>query len=76
MKFTPEQRATLMRELEHMIKVIDVVEEQANDEGLWFEAKTAPEAYLQNALRRLHATIEGMEWPPAPTFTSSSPTGH
>lgn len=33
--------------------------EQAEDEGLWFHAATAPEAYLQKALRRLHALIEG-----------------
>ena len=33
--------------------------EQAEDEGLWFVAATAPEAYLQQELRRLHAVIEG-----------------
>lgn len=32
--------------------------EQADDEGLWFRAVTAPEAYLQQELRRLHAEIE------------------
>ena len=36
-----------------------VVDEQANDEGLWFTARTASEAYLQRELRRLHAVIEG-----------------
>lgn len=35
-----------------------VVDQQAEDEGLWFEARTAPEAYLQQELRRLHAVIE------------------
>ena len=35
-----------------------VVNGQAEDEGLWFRAKTAPEAYLQAALRRLHEAIE------------------
>ena len=35
-----------------------VVNEQAEDEGLWFVAQTAPEAYLQQELRRLHAAIE------------------
>ena len=35
-----------------------LVNEQAEDEGLWFEAKTAPEAYLQQELRRLHYAIE------------------
>jgi hypothetical protein len=36
-----------------------LVNEQAEDEGLWFRAQTAPEAYLQRALRQLHAAIEG-----------------
>jgi len=31
---------------------------QALDDGLWFVAETAPEAYLQQELRRLHALIE------------------
>jgi hypothetical protein len=37
----------------------EVVKWQAEDGGLWFSAQTAPEAYLQNALRTLHAAIEG-----------------
>ena len=44
--------------LEEKIAVKAIVDEQANDDGLWFEAMTAPEAYLQAALRRLHAVIE------------------
>jgi hypothetical protein len=40
-----------------------VVSEQAEDEGLWFAAATASEAYLQQALRRLHAAVEQ---PPLP----------
>ena len=36
-----------------------VANEQAENAGLWFRARTAPEEYLQNALRRLHALIEG-----------------
>lgn len=35
-----------------------VVNEQAEDEGLWCVAETAVEAYLQQELRRLHAAIE------------------
>lgn len=35
-----------------------LVDKQANDEGLWFIARTAPEAYLQHHLRILHALIE------------------
>jgi len=36
-----------------------VVDEQAKDDGLWFAARTAPEGYLQAALRRLHRVVEG-----------------
>lgn len=35
-----------------------LVDKQAEDYGLWFNAKTAPEEYLQRALRELHKTIE------------------
>lgn len=35
-----------------------LVDAQARDEGLWFIAATAPEAYLQQALRELHRVIE------------------
>ncbi len=35
-----------------------IVDEQAEDEGLWFVAQYASEAYLQAALRKLHAAIE------------------
>lgn len=37
----------------------ELVAEQAEDEGLWFNAQTASEAYLQQELRRIHAAIEG-----------------
>ena len=36
-----------------------VVNEQAENEGLWSIAKYATEAYLQSELRRLHEVIEG-----------------
>lgn len=36
----------------------NLIETQANDEGLWFMAVTAPEAYLQEELRRLHEACE------------------
>lgn len=39
-------------------RVLGLVSDQAEDEGLWFNAQTAPEAYLQQELRRLHAAIE------------------
>ena len=35
-----------------------LVNEQAEDEGLWFIAEAAAEAYLQQELRKLHAVIE------------------
>jgi hypothetical protein len=35
-----------------------LVDEQAEDEGLWCEAANIVEAYLQQELRRLHAAIE------------------
>lgn len=38
-----------------------VIERQANDDGLWFLSRTAPEAYLQAALRNLHAAVEGTD---------------
>jgi hypothetical protein len=36
-----------------------VVDEQANDDSLWFVPVTITEDILQKALRRLHAAIEG-----------------
>lgn len=39
-------------------QIKELAEKQANDRGLWFIAKTAPEAYLQQELRKLHALIE------------------
>jgi hypothetical protein len=35
-----------------------LVDAQAEDEGLWFFAETAAEAYLQAALRDLHEAVE------------------
>jgi len=35
-----------------------IVDEQAMDDGLWAEPESIVEAYLQSALRRLHAAIE------------------
>lgn len=39
-------------------KMQELVNKQAEDPGLWFDAQTAPEAYLQQELRKLHAAIE------------------
>jgi hypothetical protein len=35
-----------------------LVSKQAEDEGLWFVAQYASEAYLQRALRLLHGAVE------------------
>lgn len=35
-----------------------LVDEQSEDQGLWFVAQFSPEANLQEALRKLHAAIE------------------
>jgi len=37
-----------------------VVDAQAEDHGLWFEAEHATEAYLQGSLRYLHHLIESL----------------
>lgn len=44
---------------------LDVVNEQAEDESLWFVAESITEAHLQDALRRLTAAVEGTPWPNA-----------
>jgi len=41
-----------------MDEIIELVNEQAEDEGLWIDAQTATEAYLMCALRKLHEVIE------------------
>lgn len=43
--------------------VRELVNQQAEDDGLWFISRTITEAYLQQALRKLHAVIE--QTPPA-----------
>ena len=43
-----------------MDKIIELVNKQAEDEGLWFYAETPSEAYLQKALRELHRVIEAV----------------
>ena len=41
-----------------LARIRALVSEQAEDEGIWFVAGTAPEAFLQEALRTLHAEVE------------------
>jgi hypothetical protein len=42
-----------------VMEAMAIVNEQAEDERLWFLPKYITEDYLQRALRRLHAAIEG-----------------
>jgi hypothetical protein len=41
-----------------MDELLALIAKQAEDEGLWFDAQTAPEAYLQRHLRELHRAVE------------------
>ena len=54
-----DEVAQLEAENEALREAKRVVKEQSEDYGLWFLIATAPEGYLQQALRRLHAVIEG-----------------
>ena len=42
-----------------IINALTVVHKQAEDRGLWFIPETITEDYLQRALRKLHAAVEG-----------------
>lgn len=41
-----------------LTELMQLVDEQAEDESLWFVAETAPEKHLQAALRLLHHAVE------------------
>lgn len=41
-----------------MSKAMEIVDQQAEDEGLWFKPKYCTEDYLQIALRELHDAVE------------------
>lgn len=55
-----------------------LVDEQAEDPGLWCPAETAPEAYLQAELRRLHQAVEAatQQAPAAPVGTGDRSIAH
>ena len=53
---TFEARVEKLEDKQSIIR--KMVDAQAEDEGLWFEAETAPEAYIQQELRNLHKIIE------------------
>ena len=45
-----------------LVELRALVDAQAEDPALWFfPARTAPEAYLQQELRRLHDAIEHLD---------------
>ncbi len=49
-----------------------VMDQQAEDEGLWFVAVYSTEAYLQAELRRLHAAVEAaLDGEDGPTMMQS-----
>ena len=49
-----------IKQLEDRLNKIQMkVDEQAEDEGLWFNHKYITEGYLQRSLRELHKVVEG-----------------
>ena len=50
----------LVEENRRLREAQKVVNDQANDESLWFDAEYITEAMLQKELRRLHEVIEGV----------------
>ena len=55
---TQEQLQSIVDAARKVANLQTIVDEQAEDVGLWYGVHTAPEAYLQQELRRLHAAIE------------------
>jgi len=53
-----ETHAALEASEAKVARLAEAVNKQAEDEGLWFIAETAAEAYLQQELRKLHTLIE------------------
>ena len=74
----PSSSAQQNPEQRHSGGVAELVDRQANDPSLWFAAQTAPEAYLQRALRELHAAIEGevLSWKNPVSSGDNLPCGH
>jgi hypothetical protein len=56
-----ELRAEIERLQTGLAGVRQLVDQQAEDAGLWFFARTATEAYVQQELRKLHAAIEALD---------------
>lgn len=58
--------ATSAADAKHLLvieKLVAIVNQQAEDDGLWFVAEYASEGYLQKELRLLHAAIEELAKP-------------
>jgi hypothetical protein len=55
----PELAAAVRELRERQQKIQAFVDAQSNDPALWCEAVHISEAYLQQALRKLHACIDG-----------------
>lgn len=47
-----------IRKYQNHLLAQKLVNEQAEDEGLWFQAKYITESHLQQELRKLHSAIE------------------
>ena len=55
-----QQLEEAKRDAEKLQKIKNFADEQANNEALWFQAGTAPEAYLQQEITRILTTIGSM----------------
>jgi hypothetical protein len=59
-----DEYLALQQEYEHLRRglagVRQLVDQQADDAGLWFFAQTPTEAYVQQELRKLHAAVEAL----------------
>ena len=54
----PADQEELLKAWHALQELRNIVNDQAEDEGIWFITQYASEAYLQLALRRLHEAIE------------------
>ncbi len=53
-----QYQSTALAALSEMQKMMDVINQQAEDDGIWFIAETITEDYLQSELRRLQLCVE------------------
>ena len=57
----PLQAARALDQAADELEALRAYRKRLQDEALWFIAQTAPEAHLQEELRRLHGHIESEE---------------